>query len=73
MPLLLMIHASDQIAADNRVHAVVKLDSGGLPASELATIVGVLDQIAADEGPGGPFWPAIPACPHRRITLLRMM
>ena len=53
--LLLMKDAANQIVADDRVHAIVELDRGGLPTAKFTAVVRILDQIAADERAGGPF------------------
>src|SRR5512137_233038 len=50
-----MIDAANQIVDDDRVDGIVELNGGGLPAAKFTAVVGILDQIAADERAGGPF------------------
>ena len=48
-PVLLVIDAADQVAADHRVDRFVELDGGRLPPAELLAVVGVFDEVARDE------------------------
>jgi len=47
--LLLSVNTPDQIAADDGIHAIVKLNPGSFPPAELPAIVGIFDEIAGDQ------------------------
>jgi len=47
--LFLPVNTTDQIAADDGIHAVVKLDRSSLPAAEFPAVIRIFDEIAADQ------------------------
>ena len=48
--LLLVKDAADQVAADDGIDAVVKLNPGRLPAAEFPAVVRIFDEITLDDG-----------------------
>ena len=47
--LRLSIDSPDQVAADDGIHAIVKLDRSSLPAAELPAVIGRFNEIAEDQ------------------------